>query len=432
MNVKNLLKSILLLHVLSLAACEADDSNKLLQASDYQVTISSVEDISENGDASDILITMSGGALSDEINEYRIIVATSSTDDDLVKLESTNLPESRFQVVANTSQHYEINLDSELLDFAGDLITEDVEYHIWVLSVFSHEDQELFVITGPSSPITLRSNTIVSTLVRNIDSNDGLTIDADGNVYASEFGDFINSGGDGTRVLKITPSGTVSTYVDQLNGPLGINMDDSNNLYIIDGNNGSSGNVIKVSPEGTKTTLATIDGWPAGVVSDQSGNLYISNYSTPNLYKITPTGEISIAATDARLQGCVGIDLSDDGDVLVSNYNDGAILSVDIETSEVTMIYQIPDLPSGFAIGYMVYFENAVYATGIGSHRIYKVGLDGSFEVFAGNGNDTTTDGTLTEASFKHPNGIAVDEENRIIYVQQWGSQSLRKIKLSE
>lgn len=444
MTIQDLLKKIMLFLVLSstataLVSCEDDEGDvdpieepEEFVSGDYETTISLVADISENGNASDISINLLGASASENISEYRIIVAKSETEESAMETDASSLSSDRFLSVPNNANIFEnIVLDQSQLDFDGDDITNGVSYRVWILTVGTFENEDVFVLSEPSAAFTLERKALVTTLVSSIDSNDALTIDSEGNIYASEFGTWTANGGLGTKILKITPQGTVTDYATDMSGPLGITIDDENNLYVIDGNNGSTGNIVKIAPDGTKTTIATLNGWPAGIVKDADGNLYVSNYNLAVLHKIDSEGNVSVISNDTNLTGCVGIDLDENNNIILGNYNDGSIYSVS-QSGVVSTITRIAGLPDLFALGYITYSEGYVYATGIGTNRIYKVDLEGNTEVFAGNGSGATVDGSVDNASFNGPNGIVVDEVNDVMYIQDWGAQALRKIEMLE
>ncbi|MEP1094099.1 MAG: hypothetical protein ABJG78_03265 [Cyclobacteriaceae bacterium] len=292
----------------------------------------------------------------------------------------------------------------------------------------SQDDGDPIPPITPEDP-TNQSSIEVTTLVESMGANDALEIDNDGNIYASEFGGWSSTGGSGSKILKVTPAGVVTTFASGLSGPLDIVIAENGNFYVVNDNNGTNGDIVQIMPDGTLDELATVPGWPAGITSDEEGNLFISNYQRPTLHKLATDGTLTELANDSNLAGCVGITIDENGELYTANYNTGKVYKVS-EAGNVSLIASIPGVVSNFAIGYMDHFDGSLYATGIGSHKIYKIDLDGSSTVFAGSGSDDHTDGPVLNAAFKNPNGIVIDKSSKVMYVLDWGKPSLRKIEL--
>ncbi len=274
----------------------------------------------------------------------------------------------------------------------------------------------------------------VETIISDFTGNDGVSIDKKGNVYVSEFGSFVNTGGTGTKIFKITPEGQINEAVTGLMGPLGNAIDSKGNIYVNDANNTVNGKVIRINKNGKKTVLATIDGFPSGLTLDKSNNIYVSNFSNPTIHKISQNGTIKLYASDPRLAGGVGIDFDSSGNLIVGNFSTADILSIQ-PNGEVKLIANIPNIVSqGFGIGYITVIDDIVYATGIVVNKIFTVSLKtGEITELVGTGESKTVDGDFTEASFRGPNGIASDKKNKILYVSEFGnsgSGALRKIYL--
>ncbi len=271
----------------------------------------------------------------------------------------------------------------------------------------------------------------VETIVADFTGNDAVSVDRYGNVYVSEYGQFTNTGGNGTRVFKVTPDGDVTEFIDGLTGPLGNAIDADGNFYVNDANNTVSGNVVKITPDGIRSVLATIDGWPSGMTLDDHNNIYVSNFLTPTVHKITPNGEVSVYASDPKLAGGVGIDFDYKGNLIVGNFSTADIVSID-KTGTVSLLATIPDIVvNGFGIGYITVVRNSVFATGIGVNKIFRVTLNGTIEEFAGTGDALVSDGLLEKASFNGPNGITTDLYGKTIYISEFGgTRALRKIEL--
>lgn len=270
----------------------------------------------------------------------------------------------------------------------------------------------------------------VETVVSPFFGNDAVSVDKDGNIYVSEFGQFAGANGNGTRVFKISKNGDVTEFASNLTGPLGNAIDLQGNLYVVNSSGGGSGEILKITPDGTQTVVATISGFPSGLTLDHDNNLYVSNFGTPTVHKITTEGEVTVYASDPKLAGGVGIDFDRKGNLIVGNFATADILSIDPE-GNVSLITTITDaVINGFGIGYITVIRNTIFATGIGVHKIFKVSMDGTIEEFAGTGDAAQTDGLLKEASFNGPNGITSDPYHTAMYISEFGGTGgVRKIK---
>jgi sugar lactone lactonase YvrE len=127
----------------------------------------------------------------------------------------------------------------------------------------------------------------------------GVVLDAGGNVYIADFGN--------NMIRKISAAGGVTTFAGTgiagfnngagasatFNGPTGIAIDASGNLYIADyGNNALRG----ISTAGVVTTLGAGTGGsfkkysfvhPYGICLDSNGNIYVAVYGNNTIQKIT-------------------------------------------------------------------------------------------------------------------------------------------------
>ncbi len=262
----------------------------------------------------------------------------------------------------------------------------------------------------------------VETVVANFPANDGLSIDNQGNVLASNFGNF-----SGTEVLRAMPrSGNFEVAVDSVLAPTGNAVDRHGNIFVVNNirftaqNDGTTeADVLKVSPDGTREVIATLPGFPSGLTLDRHGNAFVSNFSFPGVHKVTPEGEISVFADDVRLAGSVGIDFDHRGNLYVGNFVSGDILKIK-SNGNTELLTTLPTVVDDFVIGYLTFFGGSLFVTAIGENVIYRVTLSGEMSIFAGNGTLGTEDGSLEEASFSSPNGITADPLRKVIYISEF------------
>jgi sugar lactone lactonase YvrE len=250
---------------------------------------------------------------------------------------------------------------------------------------------------------------------------EGLTTDANGNLYFAEAGNHVvrRLGTDGTLTV-VAGNGTPGYSGDggsatsaQLNSPAGVAIDSSGNLYISDsGNNvvrqvtpdhtihsfaGSGTDVCPGSDSPTATQLLN----PAGLAVDSQGNLYIADSGHGCVLEITPAGQVStIAGGNAPTS-----------DVFLS----------DQTTANATTLY----LPQGVAVD----STGDVYIADTGNACIRKVMPDGTIAVVAGNGvfGYGGDDGAATGAQLSAAWSVAVDASDNL-YIADTMNQRVRRV----
>ncbi len=239
----------------------------------------------------------------------------------------------------------------------------------------------------------------------------GLTMDTGGSLYVA---DRLNH-----RIRKVTPTGEVSLWVGLNQGsnngtasqatfyaPKDVAVDEEGNLYVADTGNHR---IRKVTPARVVTTLAgsyrgSLDGTgtaarfdtPEGVVVGPGGVVYVADTRNHTIRKITPTG---VVTTFAGLAGSGG---SADG------------------TGTAARFY----FPQGLAVD----AGGTLYVADVGNHTIRKITVTGMVSTVAGlAGTSGATDGWVSDARFKYPIHIAVDEEGNL-YVSDYDNSTLRKV----
>lgn len=196
----------------------------------------------------------------------------------------------------------------------------------------------------------------------------------------------------------------------QFDAPYGVAVDRAGNLYVADTLNNT---VRKISPGGAVVTLAGSPGEegntnasgaaarfnePFGVAVDEAGNVYVADASNNAIRKITPAGAVTTVAGG----GAAG---SSDGTGTAARLDEPRGVAVDV--------------------------NGTIYVADYDNHLIRKITAAGVVTTLAGQADVAgNADGVGTAATFRGPNGIAVDASG-IVYVADTGNRAIRRISAS-
>ncbi len=244
----------------------------------------------------------------------------------------------------------------------------------------------------------------------------GIGVDSAGNLYVCDTAN--------QTIRKITPAGVVSTIAGlagvsgtnngsgtnaRFNGPFGIAVDSSQNLYVAELN---SHTIRKITTNGAVTLLAgvpllsgTNNGTgtnalffkPAGITVDNATNLYVAEFGNNDIRKITPAG---VVTTVAGLAG-------------VSGFKDGT-------NTDARFLN-----PIGIAVD----AANNLYVADTDNNEIRKLSLSGTNWAVSTIGGVAgffgSRDGAGSDSRLRFPHGIAVDTGGNS-YVADSGNNTIR------
>lgn len=269
-----------------------------------------------------------------------------------------------------------------------------------------------------------------------------------------------NYGGDGGQALLAA-----------LDNPVGVTEDGSGNIYLTESlshrirkANPGSGIINSIagtgvsgySGDGSAATSAQLSS-PQGITTDGAGNVYIADAGNNVIRKIDAgTGNISTvagngtpgfsgdggAATSAQLNNPTGVALDASGNIFIADLNNNRIRVVDATTGIITTLAgtgsasfsgdggnaaaATMDSPNAICVdasGNVYFVDNGnlrIRMIQAGTNKISTVAGNGSFN-FSGDGSPATG------ATFKNPNGVAVDGAGNI-YISDSGNERIRKV----
>jgi len=238
----------------------------------------------------------------------------------------------------------------------------------------------------------------------------GVDVDAEGRVYLADFGATLSGGGD--ELVRVDPdTGDWEVLTTALNGASG---NDFNSEGILLQSSITAGRIDEITQDGVVTTLVTAGiAGPVGIAVDENDDLVVCNCGNNTLRKVSADGSSStLFATSALLSCPNGIDLADDGNYYVANFNNGRVLRV-TPGGTVSLFVTIP----GGNNGHILAHRGKLYVIARSAHQIYEVTLDGEVSLLAGTGTQGDADGALLDAEFSYPNDLAPDPTGRYLYV---------------
>ncbi len=259
-------------------------------------------------------------------------------------------------------------------------------------------------------------------------SLDGLLVTPDGTLYGTE-------GFDGTRLFTIELDGSTSVVVNNLNGPIDLDYDTSGNLFLSTFNNKGLYHITPGSPYQVEL-LATVNTGPSGVVVNRdNGDVFVSHYGSGfpgngnSVYRVTPEGTSEVFAQGNGLQVPVSLAIDEAGNLYAPNIANARLYKI-TQDGTVELLVELPTANlHPFNIGHIAYANGFLYVTGNSSQPlVFKVDLEGGYEVIAGDGTIGYQDGLGSEARFNAPNGIAASVTGDSLFVSELNQPGLIRI----
>lgn len=255
-------------------------------------------------------------------------------------------------------------------------------------------------------------------------SLDGLIVSDDGTLYGAD-------GYNGTKIYKINMDGTSEIFASNLNGPIDMDFDNEGNLYVTTFNNAG---VYRITASGIVSRYATVTTGPSGIVLNrQARNVFVSHFgSAPfsgnSVYKIDSSGTVSVFVQNAQLRSPVSLAIDNNANLYTPNIGDAKLFKITPD-GDMSLLSTLPVSSAQFNIGHIAFANNKLYLTGnTGRNYLYKVELDGSYEIIAGTGVAGNQDGEGLNAQFNGPNGIAASLTGDTLFISDLNSPSTIRV----
>lgn len=265
-------------------------------------------------------------------------------------------------------------------------------------------------------------NIQVYTLIPDIDASGGMTSDASGNLYVSDFGPALGQVITNAKVYKIDQNDfSISVFAEGFSGASGSCFDANGNFYQ---SNPHGHKVSKISADGAIDLDWASSGLqtPIGIISNSQDELFVCNCGGNNISTINAAGEVELFATSSLFNCPNGLTVDDNDNLYACNYSDGKVLKI-TPSGEVSEVVTLPILTSGnFTIGngHLTYLHGFLFVNTIGTGQVFKVSLTGESEAIAGAAfGFGGEDGAASSATFSKPNGIITSVTGDTLFINE-------------
>lgn len=217
-----------------------------------------------------------------------------------------------------------------------------------------------------NAPEGLFTTGISANVASLLDDVRGISIDAAGNIYASEQSD--------GNIDKFAAGTGVETTIAQVLSPAGTTVDGAGNVYVAS----AAYNQIYELVGGTGTLVSIASGWvPDNVlVVDGAGNVYSPDASTGAIHKIAAgTHQVTTALPSGSISRIIGMTIDASGNLYAADFTNNAVYEIVAGSGTATLLFSGAGLsnPHGLAIDAAGNFYVTNYS-GDGNVQRYSAG----------------------------------------------------------
>jgi sugar lactone lactonase YvrE len=301
----------------------------------------------------------------------------------------------------------------------------------------------------------------------------GLAAAAGGRLYVADSGNHCvrllaphPNGGGVLVVTTVAGKAGQAGHLDGLGGeallsnPTGLALDAAGNLYVADTGNHC---LRRITPAGVVTTVAGLPGRsghvdgdpdearflaPRGLVVSAAGELFVCDTGNHCLRRVSPAGRVTTYAgrpgeaglrngpgAEARFSSPSGLALGPDGSLWVTDDGNRRVRRVDPEGAVVTAAglgrAGTVDGPAALAqvggAGALAWGGGALHLVDAGERTLRELRFEHLAQTAYGLPTAGDRDGSLGDARFRAPVGVAYDREGNL-YLADAGNHTLRRL----
>ncbi|MGA2052797.1 MAG: hypothetical protein ABSH19_05740 [Opitutales bacterium] len=165
-----------------------------------------------------------------------------------------------------------------------------------------------------------------------------------------------------------------------------------------------------------------------GVAMDSDGDVYVTD-GAGMVHRITPDGDVEVSSGAGTFLAPIGATTAPNGNLIVADWQTATVKSLSPDGNSFSVLASTATSPFlQNPVSVATDAQGDVFVASIDNNSIVKIAPDGTVSTFAGTpGQSGSTDGTLANALFSEPRGLATDADGDL-FVADEGNSNIREI----
>jgi DNA-binding beta-propeller fold protein YncE len=288
--------------------------------------------------------------------------------------------------------------------------------------------------TGTGPQVIFPSNSTANTIGSGFDGPYGVAVDGSGNVFVADT--FNNAVKEIVAVNGVvSSSSTVNPIGNGFSHPTGVAVDGSGNVFVTDAANNAVKEIVAlngvVSSSSTVNTVGSGFSGPIGVAVDGSGNVFVADTYNNAVKEILALNGVVSSSSTVNTVGSGfsyphGVAVDGSGNVFVADSDNNEVKEIVAVNGVVSSSSTVNTIGSGFS------FPEGVAVDGSGNVFVGDYGNSAVKEIVAVNGVASSNSMVNTIGSgFLNPLGVAVDGSGNV-FVGDFNHSAVKEIDRSD